>query len=202
MKRLIALFAFVPCAAFAQAVPAPIAAAPVAAPLGAQTQKPGDDLFISGAEVARRVANADTIVASGAPDTGPFHLMDHGPFVIALDYSRGPSGHVNIHEHNAELFYVLAGTGELTMGGELVNPKRQGTDIAAATAIGGRVYKLAKGDIILVPPGMSHQVTKAGPRLAMMSVHVPLAEYEAWPHNTRSALKPVAIPDRATRKKH
>ena len=56
------------------------------------------------------------------------------------------------HPGFAELHHIVDGSGTLVVGGTLVRPAGGG----AATIDGGTSRAVAKGDVILIPPGMPH----------------------------------------------
>jgi hypothetical protein len=63
----------------------------------------------------------------------------------------------------------------MTVGGTLVNPKRivAATTLTAPSATGGTTYKLAKGDMVLVPENTAHAVSQVNGNLVLMSLHLP-----------------------------
>ncbi|HEY2676329.1 MAG TPA: hypothetical protein VGI65_05120 [Steroidobacteraceae bacterium] len=128
--------------------------------------------FISAAEIAERIAKADAAAKAGAPlNAGP--LLLEGSFKANMEYRNAPATSVNIHENDAELFVVIEGAGTMTLGGTLINPTRNGTNLSAAKAQGGTPYKLAKGDMVLVPENTAHSVTQVDGKLVLMSLHLP-----------------------------
>jgi mannose-6-phosphate isomerase-like protein (cupin superfamily) len=128
--------------------------------------------FISAAEISERIAKAEAATKAGTqPNAGP--LLLQGPFKANMEYRNVPATVVNIHENEAELFVVIEGAGTMTLGGTLINPTRNGTNLQAAAAQGGVPYKLVKGDMILVPEKAAHSVTQVDGKLVLMSMHLP-----------------------------
>ena len=120
-------------------------------------------------------ADLAAIVAKQPKDANGFQ-----PFIELTPYSVGMEHRIKgqgaaIHEHDAELFYVIDGSGTLVTGGKLVDEKRTNEANLSGTAIqGGVSKKVSKGDWILVPEGIAHQFpTVEG--LTLMSVHLPRA---------------------------
>jgi mannose-6-phosphate isomerase-like protein (cupin superfamily) len=147
--------------AAAQQAPAPTAAA------NAEPRT-----FISATDIAERIAKADAAAKAGTQyNGGP--LLHQGPFRANMEWRDAPATSVNVHENDAELFVVIEGTGTMTLGGTLVDPKRNGANLQAATAEGGVPYKLVKGDMIMVPENTAHAVTAVDGKLVLMSLHLP-----------------------------
>jgi quercetin dioxygenase-like cupin family protein len=122
-------------------------------------------------EIADRIAQADAAAKAGKPfSIGP--LLLEKPFRADMEYRTVPEDGVNLHENEGHLFVVLAGAGTMTLGGTLVNPIRNGTNLRAASAEGGVPHKLVKGDMILVPANTAHSVTQVNGKLVVMSVHL------------------------------
>jgi quercetin dioxygenase-like cupin family protein len=129
-------------------------------------------MFITATEIAERSAKAEAAAKAGTPyNGGP--LLSAGAFRANMEWRIAPATSVNLHENDAELFVVVDGAGTMTLGGTLVDPKRNGTNLSAATATGGTPYKLVKGDMILVPENTAHAVTQVEGKLALMSLHLP-----------------------------
>jgi uncharacterized protein GlcG (DUF336 family)/quercetin dioxygenase-like cupin family protein len=70
---------------------------------------------------------------------------------------RTAGGLVEVHEHETDVVYVLQGTATLVTGGTLVNPKTVSPgEIRAPDLQGGETRKLAKGDVVIIPPNTPH----------------------------------------------
>ena len=64
-----------------------------------------------------------------------------------------------VHPFSAETYYIIDGTGSLVTGGTLELPLAPSADpdVVRSKAIkGGVTRKVAKGDVIVVPPGTAH----------------------------------------------
>lgn len=143
--------------------------APANAPAPAATEP---RTSISAVEIADRIRQAEAAAQAGKQyQGGP--LLQAGPFRAGLEYHTAPAPGFAAHLNDAELFVVLEGSGTLTMGGTLVNPKRNGTNLTAPTDEGGIPHKLVKGDMILVPENTPHAVTQVDGKLVLMSMHLP-----------------------------
>jgi mannose-6-phosphate isomerase-like protein (cupin superfamily) len=160
----------------ATAQQAPVPANP-AAPANAEPRT-----FISAAEIGERIAKADAAAKAHTQfNGGP--LLLQGQFKANLEYHDTAATSVNVHENDAELFVVIEGTGTMTLGGTLINPTRNGSNLQATAAQGGVPYKLVKGDMILIPVNTAHSVTQVDGKLVLMSMHLPQpAPAAASPH--------------------
>jgi mannose-6-phosphate isomerase-like protein (cupin superfamily) len=166
MKRLVFAFGLLSLTAIAQQAPPPARpAAPAAANEEPRT-------FISAVEISERIAKADAAAKAGTQFNGGALLLQ-GPFKANMEYRNAAATSVNVHENDAELFVVVEGTGTMTLGGTLVNPTRNGTNLQAASAQGGVPYRLVKGDMVLVPENTAHSVTQVDGKLVLMSLHLP-----------------------------
>src|SRR6266404_1187904 len=93
-------------------------------------------------------------------DTNKFVMMvdpvaDKLPFisVVAVFVTNGKTP-PNVHQHAHEMFYVLSGRGRAYCD--------------------GKTYEVAKGDTLVLPPGMEHVVENTGPdKLYCLTVMVP-----------------------------
>jgi quercetin dioxygenase-like cupin family protein len=83
-------------------------------------------------------------------------------------------GPASSHAKEAEMFYVVEGSGTLVTGGKIKDEKPQNADNMTGTAIeGGQARAIAKGDFIIVPEGVPHWFSKIDGTLVLMSLHVP-----------------------------
>lgn len=109
------------------------------------------------------------------PDQANFiqHLLHLAPYTANLEYRAGV-GPAAVHEHEAEFFIVLDGSGTLVTGGKLVNEKRANPENLNGTGIeGGESRNVAKGDVFVVPENTPHWFSKVNGTLVLMSLHVP-----------------------------
>jgi mannose-6-phosphate isomerase-like protein (cupin superfamily) len=79
-----------------------------------------------------------------------------------------------VHEKEAELFYVIEGAGTIVTGGKLVEEKRTNdTNLSGTSIQGGTSKRISKGDWIMVPEGVPHQIPMVEGALTVMSLHLP-----------------------------
>lgn len=102
-------------------------------------------------------------------------LLAAAPYSVNMEY-RATVGPAAVHQREAEIFYIIEGTGTLVTGGKLVNETRTNPTNLSGTAIeGGTSRTVSKGDFILVPEGTPHWFSAIGGNGALvdMSIHVP-----------------------------
>jgi mannose-6-phosphate isomerase-like protein (cupin superfamily) len=138
----------------------------------AQTPAPAMKTFTSAAEVESLIAKAKADRKPGEPNvTEPILLL--APYNLHLEY-RAAVGPAAVHLHEAEIFYVLDGSGTIVTGGKLVKETRTDAENLNGTAIeGGASRPVAKGDFIMVPENTPHWFSAIKGTLILMSVHVP-----------------------------
>jgi mannose-6-phosphate isomerase-like protein (cupin superfamily) len=140
----------------------------------AVAQQPAAKTFTAAADVTKMIAKAK---AERKPDQPNFvqPLLQAAPYNVNLEYRvAGVDSNPNVHETEAEIFYVVEGGGTLTTGGKLRDEKRVNATNLTGTAIeGGTSRTIAKGDFFLVPENTPHWFTKTDGTLVIMSVHVP-----------------------------
>lgn len=123
-------------------------------------------------------ADVQALIARGKAEIKPgdvfksYTIVSLAPYTVGLEY-RVAMNPPSVHEKEAELFYVIEGSGTLTVGGTLVNEKRTNSSNLAGTVIqGGTSYSLSKGDFFFVPEKTPHQWTPVGGPVVDMSLHV------------------------------
>jgi quercetin dioxygenase-like cupin family protein len=100
-------------------------------------------------------------------------ILSLAPYTANLEY-RPATGAVAVHETEAELVYVIDGTGTLTTGGTVTGEKRTNASNLSGTAIdGGTVQRVAKGDFAIIPENTPHQFNPENGPLVLMTMHVP-----------------------------
>jgi mannose-6-phosphate isomerase-like protein (cupin superfamily) len=98
------------------------------------------------------IPGADTRAgfAKGTP------LYEGAAYKIHASRRDGP-GTAEIHGRDTDIFYILEGTATLVTGGRAVDPTTTAPDEVRAPRLeGGTVRQLAKGDIVVVPNGVTH----------------------------------------------
>jgi mannose-6-phosphate isomerase-like protein (cupin superfamily) len=102
-------------------------------------------------------------------------LLAAAPYTVNMEY-RPMVGPAAVHEREAEIFYIMEGTGTLITGGKLVNETRTNPTNLSGTAVEGGVTRtVSKGDFIMVPEGTPHWFSAigAGGPVVDMSIHLP-----------------------------
>jgi mannose-6-phosphate isomerase-like protein (cupin superfamily) len=116
---------------------------------------------------------AATIAKQPADRNGSATFMQLDPYRVNMEH-RVVDQAASVHEKEAELFYVIDGSGTLVTGGKLVDEKRTNDANLSGTSIAGGVTRqVKKGDFILVPEGIPHHFPKVEGNLTLMSLHLP-----------------------------
>lgn len=140
------------------------AAVVVAQQPAAQNAAPELKTYTSAADVQALIAQK-----KAAP------LLAAAPYSVNIEY-RATVGPAAVHEREAEIFYIIEGSGTLVTGGKLVNQTRTNPTNLSGTAVsGGSSRTVSHGDFILVPEGTPHWFSAIGGNgvLVDMSIHVP-----------------------------
>lgn len=89
------------------------------------------------------------------------NLIERTPEHAAILLRRTASGKAEVHEHQADVWYVIDGGCEFVTGGTVESgaPESPG-EIRGTSISGGDAHHLAKGDFIRVPAGVPHWVKK------------------------------------------
>ena len=95
------------------------------------------------------------------------------PYNVSLEY-RSAVANAAVHDHEAELFYVVDGSAMLITGGKLKDEKRTNAENANGSGIEGGVSRhVAKGDFVMVPEGTPHWFSSIDGTIVLMSLHLP-----------------------------
>jgi mannose-6-phosphate isomerase-like protein (cupin superfamily) len=148
----------------------PLRAQQPAAPANAAAIK----LFASSADVQALIAKAKAERRADQP-TFAQPIVKFAPYTANLEY-RALVGPAAAHDKEAEMFFVVEGSGTLVTGGRLVMETRPNPDNRSGTGIeGGTSQRVSKGDFIMVPAGSPHWFSVIDGTLVLMSVHLPVA---------------------------
>ena len=138
----------------------------------AQQPAPPTKTFSSAADVAALLAKAKADHKDGQPIVAE-NILHLAPYNANLEY-RASVGPASVHEREAELFYVLEGSGTLVTGGKLTDEKRTNAENLTGTGIeGGNSQAVAKGDVVIVPENTPHWFSAINGTIVLMSLHVP-----------------------------
>jgi mannose-6-phosphate isomerase-like protein (cupin superfamily) len=146
-------------------------------PLLAQTAPAAPKLFANAADVTALIERARR---ERKPDQANFvqPILTLAPYNANLEYrAAGVNATAAVHEGDAEMFFVIEGSGTIVTGGTLKDERRTNPANLQGSAIeGGTPRKLAKGDWVMVPAKTPHWFTQIEGALVLMSVHLPAAK--------------------------
>jgi mannose-6-phosphate isomerase-like protein (cupin superfamily) len=93
---------------------------------------------------------------------------------VAVQHEKDkPAGMAEVHDASDDIYYVLEGTATLTVGGALDTPKEVDPgEWRGAKIVGGKEFKIAKGDLIVVPRGTPHVRSTTGQDFSMILIKV------------------------------
>jgi mannose-6-phosphate isomerase-like protein (cupin superfamily) len=133
----------------------------------------GDELMRTKIMLGMTVLFTATVMLVGAPaESSEVNFVGHEKVEAALAKGgnlvtekdllvlcahRTEAGHVEVHEKETDVFYIVDGDATFITGGKMVGGKLSkpgqwlGTDIQ-----GGTVHHLHKGDVITIPAGVAH----------------------------------------------
>ena len=79
-----------------------------------------------------------------------------------------------VHDASDDVYYVLEGSAQLTLGGKLENPREVSVgEWRSPKIIGGQTFTIKKGDLIIVPRGTPHQrISVKGKEFSMILIKV------------------------------
>jgi mannose-6-phosphate isomerase-like protein (cupin superfamily) len=94
---------------------------------------------------------------------------------VAIQHDeKKDSADAEVHDAADDVFYVLSGSAELTLGGALENPREASKgEWKSAKIIGGQTFTITKGDLIVVPRGTPHQrINSKGKEFSLILIKV------------------------------
>jgi uncharacterized protein GlcG (DUF336 family) len=130
---------------------------------GAASAQQDEDIAIAGAAVLATTKSAEVRYVPAAEVAAAYRRGESGDTVVRGDAYRvnasrrdGP-GQAEIHQGEADIFYVLEGKAVLVTGGDLVEPRTVAPGEIRGTSIeGGTERHLERGDVITIPAGVPH----------------------------------------------
>jgi mannose-6-phosphate isomerase-like protein (cupin superfamily) len=123
------------------------------------------------------VADLAAMVAKQPADRNGFinRLLQFPPYAVNIEHRVAVPQTATAHEAEAELFYVIDGAATFVTGGKLIEPTRNGANLASTKGVDGGVQqKLSKGDFVMVPAGVPHWFTDIQGAVTVMALHLPI----------------------------
>ena len=90
---------------------------------------------------------------------------------LAVD-RRTPPQQAAQHASEAEIWAIVEGNGAITTDGRIVDIIEDGETVGRRIE-GGTVHTVSKGDFLVIPEGVPHQVTEFSPSLLMVTFEFP-----------------------------
>src|SRR4029077_19892436 len=122
-------------------------------------QPPANKTYVSASDVTAMMAKAKN---ERKQDQANFSqaLLQLAPYSANMEYRSAVPQAAAVHEKEAELFYVIDGSGTLVTGGKLVGETRNGDNLTGTAIDGGDTQAVAKGDFFIVPENTPHCFSK------------------------------------------
>jgi len=117
--------------------------------------------FSSSADVQALIAKAKAERKDGQAIVAE-KILSFAPYAATLEY-RAIGGNAAVHDKDAEMMYVIEGSGTIVTGGKMNGAKIDG----------GEARKVSKGDFLVVPQGTPHQFTESDGNLVLMTIKMP-----------------------------
>jgi len=77
--------------------------------------------------------------------------------LLVMGAHRAENGHVELHEKQTDVLYIVDGEATFVTGGKMVGGKVTSPGQWLGAEIqGGQVHHLSKGDVIVIPAGIPH----------------------------------------------
>ena len=94
---------------------------------------------------------------------------------VAIQHDeKKDSADAELHDASDDVYYVLEGSAELTLGGKLENPREASPgEWKSAKIIDGKTFTITNGDLIIVPRGTPHQrINTKGKKFSLILIKI------------------------------
>lgn len=140
-------------------LPSILAAAFLLNTMGVQAQTMQSDLW-SPAQLKERADHLKQLAARGNGSSS--ETLTTYPRHFTMLAFRSRSGGGELHQHFADIFFIVDGHSTLLTGGHLTDSKEIRPGEMAGTGVeGGSAQDLHTGDVVHIPAGMPHQMQVA-----------------------------------------
>ncbi|WP_348262610.1 AraC family ligand binding domain-containing protein [Telmatobacter sp. DSM 110680] len=114
----------------------------------------------STADLQERAKHLQELAAKS--DGSASETLEQYPHHYTMLAFRQHSGGGELHQHFADIFYILEGRASVLTGGRLIEQKESGPgEIRGKAVEGGSRQELKAGDVVHIPAGMPHQMLVA-----------------------------------------
>lgn len=144
----------------------------------------GEPTLFAGADLRKAHAELQTRAKAGQALSNPRDLMKplvtrtHSFILMHRPEPRAASATPNAEQHEGvtDVYIVVAGSGTVTVGGEIPNKRIGRPGEFTGPISGGKAFKLQPGDILDIPPDMPHATVPdpGGMTYVLMKVNVGL----------------------------
>jgi len=109
------------------------------------------------AQLQERAQHLRQLAAQG--DGSASETLEKYPHHFTMLAFRNRSGGGELHQHFADLFFIVDGHATVASGGELVEARATAPgEIRGASVKGGCRQEVKAGDVVHIPAGMPHQM--------------------------------------------
>jgi mannose-6-phosphate isomerase-like protein (cupin superfamily) len=118
--------------------------------IGVHADRSADVRFFNKTDVTNSFKKGDTLVL--------------GTNYKVMTSKRDQAGEVELHAKYTDVFYIVEGNATIVVGGQLVGQKSTDPDELRGTSIqGGEIRQLSAGDVIVIPAGIPHWISRVEP---------------------------------------
>ncbi len=108
------------------------------------------------AEIDALVAKVRSGELKGAQN---LFAKENGAYRVYTSFIDNRKGAADLHKLDDEIFLIVSGSAEATLGGEITDGKSTAANELRGSVIkGGTTRKVAAGDMISIPAGTAHQM--------------------------------------------
>lgn len=102
--------------------------------------------------------------------------LEQGTNYKVMTAKRDAPGEVEVHTRDTDVFYVVAGSATIVVGGKVVGEKPTAPEELRGTSIeGGQVRHLSAGEVVVIPAGIPHWFNSVDPPFRYFVVKVATA---------------------------
>lgn len=98
---------------------------------------------------------------------------DKGPYRVYTSFIDNRKGAADLHGADDEIFLIVKGAAEVTLGGEITDKKSTAENEFRGSIIkGGTTTPVAAGDMISIPAGTAHQMNAGGGQVLYLVIKI------------------------------